>query len=205
MFPTETIAYTPDDRILIAVHFDPAAGARPANSLILFNKEQRVEQLLETGSDVEYVSVAVSEDGQLAAAGRATGEVDIYDLKTGQRTQQFTDHTEHVRGLGFHGPNRVFSAGSDGKFMGRDALTGEAIVNMSFDKPLLGLTIHPDGQRMLLLGPAAFRIFAVRDGKPATLQVPGHQGPVRGGAFLADPNSCATGSWDHTVRFWRFP
>lgn len=165
-------------------------------------------------------SVAITNDGQYVACGRAN-QIVIYHVPTGQQVAQLSDpnlrtvqqngkplyadnaaHRDFVHALAFS-PDGLTLASGDfraTKIWKRPANVKKFDIAAGAVVPVVAVT--SDG-KLLAAGGAdnQIRLFNLTDGKPG-LVLAGHAGPVSSLKFTADNTKLVSGSADKSIRVW---
>ena len=95
----------------------------------------------------EVAMLAVSSDGFYAGIARYSGELRVWDLRTGalvmgdelNDANKVPAHTDTVRSLQFTGDSRLVSSGDDGKIIVWDLASGNAIASLDDPDPEFGV------------------------------------------------------------------
>jgi WD40 repeat protein len=204
------MAFAPDGKLLAAgeggkvLLYDTATG-----------KPERV--LEKKGPKVRISCLAFSPDGRLLAVGKGTGDtagdVELWDVKTGELVWSERGHAGGVTALAFAPDGRYLASGSWDKTVAvwdpaaRDEKTRILMIPAQVVR---SLAFAPDGRTLAIAtGPADPRVRQPGEIKlwdvatqtmRATLR--GHSRTVTSVAYAADGQTLVSGSADATVRFW---
>jgi WD40 repeat protein len=102
--------------------------------------------VLRTAEEVK--AVAWSPDGKRLAA--ATGEVEIWNVETGERLERLEGHTGTIWSVAWSPDGRLLaSSGADGTVRVWDAATGASLQVLQAHTYVLSVNWAPDGQRLI--------------------------------------------------------
>jgi WD40 repeat protein len=164
-----------------------------------------------TFGDVHLESLAISPDGSLIATQQETGEVVLWDAKTGERRRevckrQQTRSEVPLSHLAFT-PDGTALAVVDGTLGLWDVETGKEVGRIGCPVDTCGgLALSPDGRRLVVvprsgrLVPTALKVFDVATGREVA-SLPGHGSVVPTVVFSPDGNMIASASFTE-VRIW---
>ena len=150
------------------------------------------------------LSVALSSDGTLLAAGVATGEIWVYDLESGTLVFSCTGHTDGVWAVAFSPDMQLLASSSDDQSVRLWSVgTGECVrvFNGHTDR-VRSVAFHPNGD-MLASGSDDTQciLWEVKSGSCLDI-LRGHTDRVWSIAFSHDGRMLATGSTDQTILLW---
>jgi WD40 repeat protein/transcriptional regulator with XRE-family HTH domain len=150
------------------------------------------------------LSVAFSSDGNLLAAGTATGEISIYQASTGMLLQTFKEHRDAVWSLDFHPKGHLLISSSDDQTI--------RIWDVHSGYCWKTLQDHTNRVRSAVLSPDGKTLASGSDDQTVRLRnsqtgeclniLPGHSDRIWSVAFSPDGCLLATGSTDRTIRLW---
>ena len=150
------------------------------------------------------VSLALSADGALLAAGTSGGEVWLWRVADRSLLLALRGEPGAVEGLALTADGRVVASGDAGGTVRLfDTSTGQLLAALQGHRSgVLGVALSADGQ-LVVSGDAVgtIHVWNTSTGRVlATLR--GHSGGVWGLAVSADGQRVASGSGDGTVRVW---
>lgn len=130
------LAFDPDGRRLMVGAYEPGVWDLATG--------ERIAAL--EGGFYPYAPT-FSPDGLLLAGGSRTGEIWIWDARTGKLLRTLTGHTGGIAGLGFRADGRLLaSGGDDGILRLWDVATGEELAQVvSLDRGAEWLAVTPEG------------------------------------------------------------
>jgi len=172
-------------------------------NVILINREQN---RLSHSEPVH--AVTFSPDGRRIVSGSWSGEITVWDAKTGEPIgKPLTGHEFGVDSVAFSlDGQRIFS--SDERTVKIwDANTG-ALIDTPWrddEKVVASVTFSPDGQRIVSGGGVldnTVRIWDTKTGAPIGNPLRGHEFGVFSIAFSPDGQRIVSGGGDNTVRIW---
>ena len=150
------------------------------------------------------LSVALSNDGTLLAAGMSTGEVWLWRVADRTLLAALEGHTGMVRGVAFSADGELLvSGGADGKVRLWETGSGELLAALQgHTSAVYGVALSAEGHLLASGGgDGTVRLWETGSGDfLAALQ--GHTSAVYGVALSADGHLLASGGVDGTVRLW---
>ncbi len=150
------------------------------------------------------LSVAISPDGRLIAAGTSTGAIGLWYLKDFQQRRLWTGHTDWVRSVVFSPDGQTLATGSDDRLIKLWAVkTGELRQTMrGHTNWIWAVAFHPS-QPLLASGgnETVIRLWDVQRGN-CVQTLDGHTDWVRTIAFTPNGQHLVSGSDDATMRVW---
>jgi WD40 repeat protein len=167
-------------------------------------------ELLTFGDVALEAPLAISPDGSLIATQQETGEVVLWDAKTGERRREVcklqTRSELPLNQMAFT-PDGTALAVADGTLGLWDVETGKEVGRIGCPVDTFGgLTLSPDGRRLVVvprggrLMPTALKVFDVATGREVA-SLPGHGSVVPTVVFSRDGNRIASASLTE-VRVW---
>jgi len=152
------------------------------------------------------LSVAISPDGKLLAAGTGNGEVRLWQTATGQPFLTCKGHSNWVQSVAFSPDGRVLaSGGTDQTVRLWEVDSGRCLKIISgHSYRVWSVAFSPDGQTLATSG--ANQTVKLWDAAGSLEQplkeLSGHTDWVRSVAFSPDGRLLASASYDQTVRLW---
>ena len=155
-------------------------------------------------------SVALSADGKKLLSGSNDATVRIWDVDTGRELHQGAVKAI-VEAVAFMADGRAVSGGVAPRMGDKyqfdqtihvwDVDTGKQLKTFG-SHHVWGLTVSPDGKRLLTVGPdKTVRLWDLDSGKELKVYA-GHRGTISRCAFLPDGKQAVTGGNDQTQRLW---
>lgn len=153
------------------------------------------------------LSVAISPDGSLIAAGGASnteGPVTIWDAATGEQVFSEPLHSQPVYAVAFSADgSTLYSSAVDGTVGVTDIATGEGSTTPRYsDAGLATLAVGPDGEVAYALGDGTIHLSQDEAPVADDTILEGHEDIVWDIAFAPDGSMLASGSRDGTIRLW---
>ncbi len=149
------------------------------------------------------LSVAFSPDGDLLAAGTATGEIRLWHATSGTSLQTVQRHTDWVRSVAFSPDGSTLASGSDDLTFLWEVSSGTCLNTLQGHTGVVwSVAFSPDG-KTLASGSSdrTLRLWNASSGQCLnTLQ--GHTEGLKSVAFSPDGSIIASGGWDQTLRLW---
>ena len=149
-------------------------------------------------------SVAFSPNGKLLATGDTTGEVRLYQVRSGQQLLTCKGHTSGVWSVTFSPDGHVLASGSNDQTIRLwDVGTGECLSTLQeHGSRVWSVAFSPQGTTLASGSDnLSVKLWDISTGRCIkTLQ--GHTGRVYSVAFSPDGQTLASGSHDQTVRCW---
>lgn len=150
------------------------------------------------------LGVAYSPDGQTIASTLMSGQVNLYEVSSGNQTSTLQNHTNPVFSASFS-PDSQFLAtgGADNNIILWNVGTGIAEKTiLAHSAPIYDLEFMNDGKWLVSgSGDRTVKIWNVSSGELVTM-FSGHTGGVNSISVSPDESLIASGSWDKTVRIW---
>ena len=150
------------------------------------------------------LTVAYSPDGQLLATGDVNGEIQFWDIATGEPILSCTGHAGWVHGIVFSPDGKLLgSASSDQTVKLWDTFDGSCVKTLTgHQQRVRSIAWSPDG-KLLASGSsdATIRLWNIHSGECLNI-LSGHQSYVWSVAFSPDGTMIASGSEDKSIRLW---
>jgi WD40 repeat protein len=146
--------------------------------------------------------VALSQHGDLLAAGTATGEIWFWHAASGILQQTFRGYTDWVRSLAFSPDGETLASGVDQMVCLWEVSSGKLLNTLhGHTEVVRSLAFSPDGETLASGGDQTVCLWEVSSGKLLNT-LHGHADTVYSVAFSPDGKSLVSGSVDQTVRLW---
>jgi WD40 repeat protein/transcriptional regulator with XRE-family HTH domain len=149
------------------------------------------------------LSVALSPNGEMLAAGTANDEVRLWQVATATPLQNIQGHTNRVRAVAFNLEGNTIVSGSDDQSVRLwDAKTGQCLRTLyGHTNRVRAVAFNADGNTIISgSDDGTVRLWDVEKSRSRVLQ--GHTGQVYAVAFSPDGKTLVSGSEDQAVQFW---
>ncbi len=152
------------------------------------------------------LAVAVTPNGQMAAAGGENGTLILYDAPAGKIRKRLQGHTDHVYAVAFHPQNKwLASAGDDGRIILWALPAAERQSTWLAHARIKALAISPDGAYLASGGEEGdIVLWDTETGKAIHSNFTGYKGSVADGgiSFSPDGELLAGVFHDETAYVW---
>ena len=168
-----------------------------------FTHAQFVESIF-SGTFGNILSVAFSPNGDVLAAGTATGEIWVYQTRRGMPLLTCQGHTDAVWSLAFSSDDSVLASSSDDQTIRLwNMETGQCLKTLQgHTNRIRAVTFNPDRHTLASGGDdQTIRLWDVATGECLTM-LTGHVDRVWSVAFSPDGQTLASGSEDQAIRLW---
>ncbi|KAF7966265.1 hypothetical protein HWV62_39411 [Athelia sp. TMB] len=155
----------------------------------------------------EAIAVAFSPDGSRIALGSSGGNVQVWDILTGQPALPLLEgHKSPVWSVSFSPDGSKIASGSwDGTVRVWDAVTGQTTLSLARGPrdPVHSVAFSPDGSKIVSGSyEGVLRVWDAITGQPTLPPLEGHGNSVRSVSFSPDGSRIVSGSDDKTILVW---
>jgi len=152
------------------------------------------------------LSVALSPDGKLLAAGTANSEVRIWQMENRRLLHTCKGHTDWVRSIAFSADGKILASGShDQTIRLWDVDTGQCTgIFTEHQNRVRAVAFSPADEKPLLASSSDDRTIRIWDIQTLTLirVLPGHSDKINAIAFSPYNHTLVSVSHDETIRVW---
>ena len=152
------------------------------------------------------LSVALSPDGKLLAAGMANAEVRIWQMEKRTLLHTCRGHTDWVRSVAFSADGKIVASGSHDRTIRLwDVDTGQCTgIITEHENRVRAVTFGPVDEKPLLASSSDDKTIRIWDIQTRTCLyvLPGHCDKVNAIAFSPDDHTLVSVSHDETIRVW---
>ena len=203
-----SLAYSPDGTWAVSGSGGPLfIASRGGASVNVWDVSTGQRRTTLPGSPENILSVAVSPDGKMVAAGCSAGLVLVWNVETGQSAWTRSEPGLNAMSVAFSPDGKSLAVGYgaySGDQAGRvkvwDVLS--ALEMKSFTGPRGGVNavaFHPDGKRLAVAGSEVVEVWDLETARKLR-DLDGHKKWVYCVAYSPDGKWLATGGWDRTVK-----
>ncbi len=167
--------------------------------------EQEVQPMRSlVGNTGPFWSVAVSPNGQTLATGSFDGNIQLWNLVSGQQKTTLTAHAGAVWSVAISPDGEMLASGGEDKAVKIWNLRTGELENTLFghSAAVFSVAFSPDGKTLASVGEdKTVKLWNVRTGN-LTRSLHGHTADIQSVTFSPDGKILATGSTDGTVKLW---
>ncbi|KAI9136584.1 Utp21 specific WD40 associated putative domain-containing protein, partial [Paraphysoderma sedebokerense] len=148
-------------------------------------------------------SVAITNCGNFALVGAASGRIDMFNIQSGIHRRQFIGHTKGITGIVVDRLNKcVISSSLDKTVKIWDFKTGNDIHTFSFPTAITHLIHHSDNELVAVVGDdLCLRVLDVET-RRVVREFWGHRNRITDIAFSPDGRWLVSSSLDSTIKTW---
>jgi len=152
------------------------------------------------------LSVALSPDGKLLAAGTANGEVRIWQMENRRLLHTCKGHTDWVRSIAFSADGKILASGSHDRTIRLwDVDTGQCTgIFTEHQNRVRAVAFSPADEKPLLASSSDDRTIRIWDAQRRTCLhvLSGHRDKINAIAFSPYDQTLVSVSHDETIRVW---
>lgn len=156
------------------------------------------------GNSGPFWSVAVSPNGIALATGGFDGNIQLWDLVSGELKFSFPAHSGAVWSVAISPDGKMLASGGEDKTVKIWNLhTGKLLKTLSaYSEAVFSVAFSPDGRTLASAGEdKTVELWDVKSGR-LLRSLEGHTADIQSVAFSPDGKVLATGSTDGTVKLW---
>ncbi len=149
------------------------------------------------------LAVALSSEGDLLAAGTATGEIRLWHAASGRPLQTIRGHTDWVRSVAFSPNGKTLASGSDDGIVRLWEVSSGKSLHILHDhtNAIRSVAFSSDGKTLASgSDDGTVRLWEVSSG--LCFKTLGHANVIFSVAFSPDGKTLASGGYDQTVHLW---
>jgi WD40 repeat protein len=179
-----------------------AVACQDRSVYVLDSQTRTIKALRGHGDQV--IAVAFSHDGKKLASGDWSGNVRLWDARTGKQTHALAGHEAAVHGVSFSPDGRQLASASQDKTVRLwDVHTGKQQLTLTgHTAAVRSVSFSPDGRQLASAShDTSVRLWDAHTGEQQ-LTLTGHTAAVRGVSFSPDGRQLASASSDKTVQLW---
>jgi WD40 repeat protein len=181
-------------------------SSRPGNLRLFALRQGQIGQL---NCPRSPLSIAISDNGRLVAAGSSDGNVYVWRLRPAQTAGPFTGLGSSPSDVALSADGTMVAACVSQQTMVWDINTGDIVSRMPTSASCYRIAFSPDGRRLLTVGQAnEISVWNVEDGQMIeTLSARNSNfiGVATAVHYLPDPRGAVSTGSDGVIRVWRLP